>query len=146
MIRPIVALAKLVIADPRVFLRYVGVGSSAAVVELTLFVAMHQWLGWPLLVANCTALGIAVIYCFLMQRSFTFQAHGDAARHLSLYLLMQSISAILNNAIMWGLVQKLSFYPPLAKVLQIGMIFLWNYTFARLVVFAPPRSRADSAP
>jgi len=140
-----IALARMVIDDPRVFLRYVGVGASAATLELSLFVAMHQWLHWELLVANCAALGIAIVYCFLMQRNFTFRARGDAGRHLSLYLLMQSISAVLNNAILWMLVQNAGVYAPLAKVVQIGIVFVWNYTFARLVVFAKPAARGTQS-
>jgi putative flippase GtrA len=41
---------------------------------------------------------------------------------------------------MLGFVEGLGIYAPLAKILQIGTVFIWNYSFCRLVVFAPRHS------
>lgn len=128
--------------DPRLFLRYVGVGALAASVELLLFTTFYELARWPLLVANCTALAFAVILCFVLQKHWTFRARGRANRQLWLYLFMQSISAVLNNLLMLGFVDGLGIYAPFAKVLQIGIVFIWNYSFCRLVVFAPRPSGA----
>jgi putative flippase GtrA len=49
--------------------------------------------------------------------------------------LMQAISAVFNNLIMIALVSGAGLYGPVAKVLQIGIVFVWNFSFCRLVVF-----------
>lgn len=128
--------------DPSQLLRYIGVGALAAAVELILFTAFYEFAQWPLLVSNCAALAVAVVLCFVLQRILTFRTREDANRQLGLYLFMQSISAVLNNLLMLGLVESLGIYAPLAKILQIGIVFIWNYSFCRLVVFAPTNSSA----
>lgn len=132
----ILQLARFFLADPWIFLRYVTVGGSAAALEFSLFTVLHLGLSWPLLVANNVALGVSIGYCFLMQRRWTFRAHdGSALRQLRWYLIMQAFSALLNNLLMWILVVGLGWYAPLAKVVEIGLVFLWNFGFCRLVVF-----------
>ena len=32
-------------------------------------------------------------------------------------------------------VEVLQMYAPLAKILEIGIVFIWNYSFCRIVVF-----------
>ncbi len=129
--------AAFFLQDPRLFLRYVGAGALAAMLEFLLFTTFYELAAWPLLVANCGALAVAVIFCFLLQKHWTFRARGEGNRQLWLYLFMQSISAVLNNLLMLGFVEELGVYAPLAKILQIGIVFVWNYSFCRLVVFAP---------
>jgi putative flippase GtrA len=121
--------------DPQLLLRYISVGGVAALVELTLFTALYQSAGWPLLTANSTALAVALVLCFVLQKHWTFRMRGEAKRQLKLYLLMQAVSTILNNVIMLALVSGAGFYAPAAKVVQIGIVFVWNFSFCRLVVF-----------
>ena len=129
-------LARVFLGDPRLFLRYVSVGGSAALLELLLFSILHEGLRWPLLVANNTALAIAIAYSFLMQRRWTFRVTaGGALRQARWYLFMQGVSAVLNNLLMGLMVGVLGWYAPLAKVLQIGIVFGWNFSFCRWVVF-----------
>ena len=136
----LIRASKFLMHDLRQTMRYISVGAIAASVEFLLFTLFYEWARWPLLIANCTALSVAVVLCFILQKNWTFRARGNARRQLWLYLLMQSISAILNNLLMLGLVQGFGIYAPLAKVLQIGIVFIWNYAFCRLVVFAPRHS------
>jgi putative flippase GtrA len=88
-----------------------------------------------LLLANCISFAVAVILCFILQKNWTFKASGNGKRHLQLYLIMQAISAVLNNALMYIFVLQLEIYAPISKLLQIAVVFLWNYSFCRLVVF-----------
>jgi len=133
---PLTRIAKFLFHDPRLFFRYISAGAVAALIELALFTSLYQFAGWSLLSANCTALAIAVVICFILQKHWTFQVPGESKRQFKLYILMQAISAILNNLLMLTLVGGFSLYAPLAKVVQIGIVFLWNYSFCRLVVFA----------
>ncbi len=134
--------ARFFLQDPNQLLRYIGVGALAATVELVLFTTFYELAHWPLLISNCTALAVAVVLCFVLQRIWTFRTREDANRQVGLYLFMQSISAVLNNLLVLGLVESLGIYAPLAKILQIGIVFIWNYSFCQLVVFAPANSGA----
>jgi len=37
------------------------------------------------------------------------------------------------------LVEWMALYAPLAKILQIGILFFWDYSFCRFVAFAKTR-------
>jgi putative flippase GtrA len=124
--------------DPRLFLKYISVGALCALIEFSIFSVLYQMLGLPLLAANCTALGVAILVDFSLQKVWTFRARGAVGRQLHWFLFMQAISALLNNALMYLFVALLGWYAPLAKVIQIGLVFLWNFAFCKIVVFAEP--------
>lgn len=132
--------ARLCLLEPRLILRYISAGASAACVEFALFTILFELARWPLLEANCSAFSVAVLLCFLLQKKWTFRAGGETTRQLRLYLFMQLVSAVLNNLLMFGLVEGLALYAPLAKLLQIGIVFIWNFSFCRIAVFPLPLS------
>ena len=139
--RKLISFGAALVDDPKLILRYVGVGATAAGVEFILFTNLYQLMELPLLLANSIAFSVAVIYCFLMQKILTFRARGAANRQLRLYLLMQLISGILNNFLVLTFITGFGLNAPLSKILQIGIVFFWNYTFCRLVVFSPERAK-----
>jgi putative flippase GtrA len=134
--------------DPRLFLRYVLAGAIAASVETSLFMFFYQGMHWPLLAANTLALSCAILFCFILQRQWTFRARGGFGRQLKLYLLMQLISALLNNLLIYILITCWMWPPLPAKVVQIGIVFLWNFSFCKLAIFrvAAPAPSACTLP
>lgn len=135
-IRPPLRLARFFFGDPALFLRYISVGALSAVVELSLFSLAYQYFSWPLLLANSGALTVAVAINFAAQRTWTFRNQDQVARQMRLYVLMQALSALLNNLLVYLLIARWGWFPPLAKVIQIGLVFVWNFSFCKLVVFA----------
>ncbi len=135
------SIASRFIGEPSIFLRYVGAGSIAALVEFSLFSFLYQMADLHLLLANCISFAVAVILCFILQKNWTFQASGNGQRHLQLYLIMQAISAVLNNVLMYIFVLQLGIYAPISKLLEIAIVFVWNYSFCRLVVFVKIEAR-----
>lgn len=129
-------LIRLFLNDPGLLLKYVSAGAIAATVEFVLFTGFHQGLGWPLLAANCSALAVAVATGFALQKNWTFRARGGMSRQFRLYVLMQGISAVLNNLLIFLFVAQWAWAPPVAKVAEIGIVFVWNFSFCRLVIFA----------
>jgi putative flippase GtrA len=136
-------LARFFLGDFPLFLRYISIGALSAMIELALFSLAYQYLGWPLLVANSSALAFAVVVNFAAQKKWTFRAKGEANRQFRLYVLMQAISAVLNNLLIYLMIARWDWSPPLAKVTQIGLVFAWNFSFCKLVVFARRTSPSD---
>ncbi len=132
------------VSDPLLLVRYIGAGAVSALVEFLLFAALYELAGWPLLVANSSAFAVALVICFTLQKRWTFRATGGLGRQAFLYLAMQAVSAAINNALVYIFVAELGLNAPGAKVLQIGLVFLWNFTFSRIVIF-PERVSKDEA-
>ena len=133
---PPLRLARFFVGDFALFLRYIAIGALSAVVELALFSLAYQYFEWPLLVANSSALAFAVVVNFAAQKKWTFRAQGQTSRQLRLYVLMQAISALLNNLLVYLMIARWDWFAPAAKIIQIGLVFVWNFSFCKLVVFA----------
>lgn len=141
---PPLRVARFFLGDLALFLRYISVGAFSALVELALFSLAYQYLAWPLLLANSAALALALVVNFTAQRQLTFRAAGQFGRQMRLYVLMQAFSALLNTLLVYLLIARWDWSPPLAKVIQIGLVFVWNFSFCKLVVFA--RQSAELEP
>ena len=121
--------------DHRLLARYIGVGLASAAIEFGLFSLLYLRLEWALLLANCTAVAIAMMFNFSAHRYFTFGVVDDTRRRLWRYLGMQSVALVMNNALVWLFIKEWAMWAPLAKGLQIGIVFLWTFSVSRLVVF-----------
>lgn len=122
--------------DRHLLLRYLAVGLASAAIELSLFSLFYLASSWPLLAANGCALAWALLFNFLAHRRFTFKATDRALHRLRWYAVMQLVAISLNNVLVWTFIKEWGWWPPLAKVTQIGLVFVWSFSFSRLVVFA----------
>lgn len=130
------SVAAFFLRDPQLFLKYIAVGGASAAIEFSLFTLFYVILAWPLLLANSCGLVITLLFHFNMQKRWTFRDSQSLRRQLPRYLLMVSIAALLNTALMYLFVAVLGIHALLAKILQIGLVFGFTFSFSRLVVFA----------
>lgn len=137
-------LVRLLLGEPALFLRYISIGALSALLELGLFSLAYQAFSWPLLAANNGALALAVVFNFTAQKHWTFRVQGGWGRQMPLYALMQAISALLNNLLVFLLIARWDWPPPMAKLVQIGLVFMWNFSFCKLVVFARRPAASDA--
>lgn len=142
---PGVFLARL--ANSKVFAKYVLVGGSSAALEFFAFSLLHGLFGLPLLVANLSSIALVIVFGFLSHKHFTFLNTDRYGRQIRWYIFMLIVSITLNNALLWTFVTIAGWPASISKILQIGLCFMWNYSFSSLVVF--PReahSALDSSP
>ncbi len=128
--------AAFFLRDRQLFLKYIAVGGASATIDFSMFTLFYVMLEWPLLVANSCALVITLFFHFNMQKRWTFRDSQSMRRQLPRYLLMVSIAAVMNNALMYLFVAVLGIAALLAKVMQIGLVFGFTFSFSRLVVFS----------
>ena len=137
----ILHLLRFFMHDPRMLLRYISTGLIAAVAEIGVFLLLYQNARLPLLAANMLALCVALLLCFTLHKYWTFGTRGNTARQLRLYLLMQAVSMLLNNLLVYAFISVLTWPPLPAKVIQIGLVFIWNFSFNKLVIFKDATSQ-----
>lgn len=130
------AVADFFLRDPQLFMKYIAVGGASAAIEFSLFSLFYVFLAWPLLLANSCGLAITLLFHFNMQKRWTFRDKQSLRRQLPRYLLMVSLAAFLNTALMYLFVVTLGIHALLAKILQIGLVFGFTFSFSRLVVFS----------
>lgn len=130
------AVAAFFLRDPQLFMKYIAVGGASAAIEFSLFTLFYIMLVWPLLVANSCGLVITLLFHFNMQKRWTFRDKQSLRRQLPRYLVMVSIASLMNTALIYLFVVELGIPALLAKILQIGLVFGFTFSFSRLVVFA----------
>lgn len=124
------------LAAPRILGKYVLVGGSLALIEFALFNLLFGIAGVPLVAANLSSIGVVIAIGFVSHRRFTFRSPGRYSHQIRWYAFMLSVSVSMNNLLLWTFVQDYGWPAPVAKVTQIGLCFIWNYSFSRFVVFA----------
>lgn len=132
----VAAAVGLFLDDRRLFFTYITVGALSVLVEFVLFNLFYGWLRLPLLAANLCAIGFVIAFSFASHKRFSFRDTQAFHRQLPWYLFMIAVSLSLNNALVYLFIAVLGWPAPLSKLLQIGICFVWNFSFSRLVVFA----------
>jgi putative flippase GtrA len=122
-----------------VLARYVTVGAASAMAEIAIFYVLVTWLAVPLMVANVITVCSVTVVGFLGQKTFTFRSRGPVTRQAPLYALQVAINFVLNNALVFVFGHLFQMKPLVAKTLQLGLCFVFNFCFSRFVVFGPTK-------
>ena len=133
--RLMVSIIHFFVRDPRLLFKYIAVGGTAATLEFLLFNLFYSGLHLPLLLANCAAIAICIVFSFTLQKRWTFRNPHSVRKQLPPYVFMISVAVVLNNLLLYLFVAQWNIHPALAKLLQIGLVFGWNFSFSKLMVF-----------
>lgn len=128
-------------APSRILLRYASVGAASALVELSLFQGLHSLVGLPVMIANVLAICGVVVFGFIGQKRFTFRNRGPISTQVPRYLLLVAASFALNNGLVYLFAVALSWPTFIAKLAQLGLSFIFNFTVSRYFVFGSNNNR-----
>lgn len=119
-------------------LRFAVVGCLNAGIDLAVFAGLFYLAGWPALAAHAAGFSLAVINSYLLNKRWTFQDRsraGEAWRRAGLFFLVALGGLGLSSLAIW---LAMAWIPALAaKLLAIGVTFVWNYAISRRLVFRP---------
>ena len=120
----------------RRFIKYSSVGAAASIIDYALSNIMVYSFRLNYICSNILSASFVIILSFYIHYYWTFQVVDGKKRIIFVkYLIFVLISFILNNLLMYIFVSifNIPFY--IAKVLEIGILFLFNYTGSRLFIF-----------
>lgn len=122
-------------SDIGTLLRYATVGGASALVEFLVFSGLVYLSALPVLVANLTATGFVIAFSFVSHKHFTFRNRDAYGKQFRLFVTMLAVSILLNNLLVYLFAVLLGWPPAIAKIVQLGICFIWNYSVSRLIVF-----------
>ncbi|MBK8480272.1 MAG: GtrA family protein [Proteobacteria bacterium] len=115
------------------------VGALNTLLDLALFNALHYGLGLALVVANTLSYGAGIAQSFALNRHWTFADRRDAGRpvgrQLALFVALNLLALGLSNLTIWLLVRRFGLPAYAAKLVAVGVTFLWGYATSRRYVF-----------
>lgn len=119
--------------------RYAFVGVLNTALDLALFNLLHYVLGLSVLGANTLSYSIAIAQSFVLNRHWTFADRRDTGhrlgRQFALFVALNLAALGLSNLSLWLLVGWLRLPAYAAKLVAIGVTFVWGYLTSRRYVF-----------
>ncbi|HZL01178.1 MAG TPA: GtrA family protein [Caulobacteraceae bacterium] len=121
--------------------RYVLTGGSAAVVDLGVF-ALLKSAGVSVPAAAACSFGLAAVWNYRLTSRFVF-GQAPSGRRFAGFLVFAMAGLAVNVGVTVAAVDFASIAPVEAKILGIGVAFLFNFTLNSLVVFRPGDATAN---
>lgn len=121
------------------FIRYLGVGVSAFIVEYLMFVALNS-AGQALLVSQTLSFMGGLIVSFTGNRKLTFGGRAtdyalSGSSQMGRYLVLALINLALSNLTIYILVDGIGIHALFAKVLVMGAVVAWNFVIFNKIIF-----------
>jgi len=128
-------------------LRYFVVGGVAATVDIGFFFLFAKLAGFNYLVVAPLGFVLAtgVNYQLSIRHVFRSGARFSRGREILLVYAVSAIGLLINQAVLYVLVDRVGAELMLAKFTATVTVFFWNYAMRNNYVFAPPpRRNAES--
>jgi len=120
----------------RQFLRFATIGGIATIVHYALMIALVEWGGLAPLIATSIGFGVGAVISYTLNRRFTFDHRPAFGRGLIVFLCVFFVGLGINGVI-FSVLHGPSVGLPyiVAQAIATGVVLIWNFFGARLVVF-----------
>jgi putative flippase GtrA len=117
--------------------RYFFVGATAASVDFLIFAILVKGFDFPWFPVAIFSfiLATAVNYVLSIRHVFQSGARFTRRTEIGLVFLVSGIGLILNQSVLWVLIEKMIIDVLLAKVLATATVFFWNYGIRHSFIF-----------
>jgi len=120
----------------RQFIKFCLVGTLNAIVDYSVYLILSRVFSVYFLYANIAAILVAMIFSFIFNKYWTFRNHDKKIHtQTAKFVIVNLIYFLLNNSIVFALVNYLEMYDLLAKVVAIFIGTFWNFFANRYWTF-----------
>lgn len=119
--------------------RFLFVGGLSFALDLGLLVFLHEVLGVELWIATPTAFLVSLVFNFLLQRIFTFQATNHRGVSALKYILLVVVNILVSDLIVTGF-DALGWSYMFGKATSTILTTVWNYFLYRHWIFKSTES------
>jgi putative flippase GtrA len=118
------------------FFRYIFVGGVATIIDMGSLYVFTSMAGIHYLISAAIAFVFGVMANYLMSIVWVFKTTGNFKREITLFVIIGLGGLILNEIIIWLLVEKVSLYYMIAKAIAVVIVLVWNFGMRKKFVFA----------
>ena len=120
-------------------LRYIFFGMLTTIVNYAVFFVAIDIAKISYAIANVVALGVSVMFAFVVNKQFVFASKSwkirVVSKELVAFLSARGIVSVADIFGMWLMVSVLSVSPKMAKILVNIIVIALNYIFSKIFVF-----------
>lgn len=124
-------LTRAVVRD---FLRFAAVGAVATAAHYTVLLTLAELAGMNPVAATVCGFCVGAVVSYTLNRIYTFAVRPAYGRGLAKFFLVVGVGAVLNAAIVAFFI-SFGLHYMIAQVIATGVVLIWNFAGARLVVF-----------
>jgi putative flippase GtrA len=124
--------------------RFLFVGGLSFAVDLGILVFLHEFLGIELWIATPVAFLISLVFNFLLQRVFTFQATNNSGISALKYVLLVIANVVVSDLIVTGF-DAMGWSYVVGKTTSTVLTTVWNYFLYRHWIFGSVETTKESS-
>ena len=123
------------------FTKFVFVGGISAIIEFSLLILFVEKLAIDYLFGNVFAFALTNIVTYILTKRFVFNGTQSVnkAQEAGLFFLCLLGGLVVNQIVLWAVVEFTSIDYRIAKVIAIAITIIWNFFTRKHLVF---RNRA----
>ena len=123
--------------DTRIqFFRYIFVGGVATIVDMGSLYIFTSIMGLNYLISAAIAFILGVATNYLLCIAWIFESTGRVKKEVILFVVIGIGGLILNEIIIWLLVEEVGLYYMVAKAVAVVIVLGWNFGMRKKYVFA----------
>jgi putative flippase GtrA len=123
--------------DTRIqFFRYIFVGGAATIVDMGSLYILTSIMGLNYLISAAIAFILGVTGNYLLCIAWIFESTGRVKKEVILFVVIGIGGLILNEIIIWLLVEEVGLYYMVAKAVAVVIVLGWNFGMRKKYVFA----------
>ncbi|PWB78838.1 MAG: GtrA family protein [Methylocystaceae bacterium] len=127
--------------------KYGFVSAAALALDYGILLLGHNVLGVPYLVAAAIGFcsGLALVYLSSVRFVFADRRRLRPAEELAAFFAIGVAGLMINEGLIYVFVDTFGFAPALAKIPTAGLVFAFNFTARRAMLFSAPPNDARGA-
>jgi len=126
-------------------MRYLFVGATSLLLDVTILVILHGKLGVTLAVATSIAYWCSIIYNFSLNRQWTFSAGENKKlhQHLAGYSILLGFNYLFTLLFVSFFSHYINY--AIAKIIAVAIQTMWTYPMYKFVIFSKPKLESTTS-
>lgn len=105
------------------------VGVLAFLIDYVLLFVLVEYLGMYYLISSAISFTVSVVFNYICSMKFVFTRRDDISKkkEFIVFLILSIVGLLINQAMMWIMVDKLLIYYMISKIIVTGIVIIWNF-------------------
>jgi len=115
--------------------RYGVVGASSAIIDFSILYLLTDGLSFYYLWSATISFLVAASFNYYLNKTWTFKAGGKMSKQAMIFLLIAGVGVLLNNFILYLLVEYAQWWYIYAKIISTGLVTISNFFGNKYLTF-----------
>ena len=108
-------------------IRFLIVGGGCFLLEYILLYVLTEYMHIGYLVSSAIAFTVSLLVNYILCLLVVFTVKHQSSLEIGLFIITSLIGLIINQGVMWFLVEIIAWWYMFAKVIASGIVMIWNY-------------------